>query len=468
MWKRKNNVKNEILKYFLLFAILIIGILWICQFLFLRFFYREQKIKDTKVIATEMKKQKENIHFKEIINSLALEKSVCIEIDDSDFASLYVSSYFGKGCITNSQISYSYKYDFIKEKNKQESTYFIKLSNTQEETIILALKLSDNQYAFINTSLEPVDDMIFLIRKELIVITIVLLILAYLIAYYISYRISKPIKEINEQAKHLAKGSYQTSSLENSKILEIEELSKTLDYVNKEVSKTEELRRDLMANVSHDLKTPLTTIKATAEIAKDLHKEDPKKQEEDMNTIVSEVDRLTILVNDILELSKMESIVEELNWEEFDLIEEIDNILKKYNVLKETEKYHFIFEHQEEKIMVQADKKKLEQVIYNLINNAIHYTGEDNKIMIKVTKKKEVLVEISDTGSGIEEKDIPYIWNKYYKDNKKHKRNIIGTGLGLNIVKKILEQHHFSYGVHSKLGEGSTFYFKIKEKRRNK
>lgn len=463
----KNNLKNEILKYFLLFSVLIIGILWIFQFLFLKYFYREQKINDTKIIAQVMKKEIGSEQFQDTINSLALDKSVCIEINDNNFDSLYVASYFGKGCITNYQITYQYKFDF-KNSNKKESTYFIKHPRFQSETIVYAIKLSENQYAFINTSLEPVEDLVFLIRKELIVITILLLFLAYILAYYISNHISKPIKEITEQAKKIGKGNYQDLTIKNSSISEIEELTKTLNYANQELSKTEELRRDLMANVSHDLKTPLTMIKATAEIAKDLHSEQKTKQEEDMSTIISEVDRLTNLVNDILELSKMESIVEKLEWEEFDLISLIETILKKYDVLKETEKYHFDFKHQEEELKVYADKKRLEQVIYNLINNAIHYTGDDNKVTIRITKKKNTLVEIIDTGSGISEEEIPYIWNKYYKDNKKHKRNIIGTGLGLNIVKKILEQHHFPYGVHSELGKGSTFYFEIKEKKNSK
>ena len=105
--------------------------------------------------------------------------------------------------------------------------------------------------------------------------------------------------------------------------------------------------------------------------------------------------------------------------------------------------------------------KKLSQVIYNLINNAINYTGEDNKVTIRITNKETILVEIIDTGKGIKKEDIPYIWDKYYKNKKKHKRNLIGTGLGLSIVKNILESHNFEYGVKSKKDEGSTFYFKI-------
>ena len=217
-----------------------------------------------------------------------------------------------------------------------------------------------------------------------------------------------------------------------------------------------------MANVSHDLKTPLTMIKAYAEMIVDLHSKDKKKQKEDVNTIVSETDRLTLLVNDILELSKTQSNIDTLEYSEFDLIELINNILNKYTYL-EKDNYKFIFNHNDDSIIIKADKTKLEQVIYNLINNAINYTGDDNTVTINVTNTNDILVEIIDSGKGIKDEDLPYIWDRYYKNKKKHKRNLVGTGLGLSIVKNILELHKFEYGVKTKLNEGSTFYFKVKK-----
>ena len=158
--------------------------------------------------------------------------------------------------------------------------------------------------------------------------------------------------------------------------------------------------------------------------------------------------------------------IEKLEIEEFDIISLIQGILKKYKYYQETENYQFIFEHDKENILIKADKQKLEQVIYNLINNAINYTGEDNKVIVKQTTNKDnVKIEVIDTGKGIKEEDIPYIWDRYYKNKKKHKRNLVGTGLGLSIVKNILELHHYPYGVKSKLNEGSTFYFEIPNKK---
>ena len=349
---------------------------------------------------------------------------------------------------------------------EEKKEYQLTSRNNDMTTIVYALKLNDERYAFVNASITPVSGITTLITKQLTVMTILALTLAFVLAYFISKHISNPIKEINDKAKDLAKGNFNINFDNDTKITEINDLSKTLNYAKDELSKTDEYRRDLMANVSHDLKTPLTMIKAYAEMSMDLHAKNSEKQKEDMNIIISESDRLTTLVNDILTLSVMQSHLDTLELTEFDLIELTKNILKKYKLYQETENYKFIFNHNVDKLIIKADHKKIEQVIYNLINNAINYTGEDNKVTININSdNKKTLVEIKDTGKGIKEEDIPYIWDKYYKNKKKHKRNLVGTGLGLSIVKNILELHKYEYGVKTKKNKGSTFYFIItKEK----
>ena len=203
-------------------------------------------------------------------------------------------------------------------------------------------------------------------------------------------------------------------------------------------------------------------IKAYAEMIRDISYKDQDKMNEHLSIIVDETDRLTVLVNDILDLSRMQSNADSLSIEKFDLADDIKTIVNRYQIIKETEKY-IINLDMPNSIMIKADKKKLNQVIYNLINNAINYTGDDKTVTVRVTKhKKYYLVEISDTGKGIKESEIPYIWNKYYKNDKNHQRNVVSTGLGLSIVKEILELHDYEYGVKSVLKKGTTFYFKIK------
>ena len=203
-------------------------------------------------------------------------------------------------------------------------------------------------------------------------------------------------------------------------------------------------------------------IKAYAEMIKDISYKDKDKMNEHLDIIMEESDRLTNLVNDVLELSKVQNNAYMYNYEEYDLVKEIKKIIKRYSVIKETESYNFILELPR-KAIIKADKEKINQVIYNLLNNAINYTGKDKVVKIRVVKEeKDYLVEIIDTGKGIKKEELPYIWDKYYKNDKNHQRNVVSTGLGLSIVKQILEQHDYEFGVKSTLKKGSCFYFKIK------
>ena len=149
----------------------------------------------------------------------------------------------------------------------------------------------------------------------------------------------------------------------------------------------------------------------------------------------------------------------ELSLEQFDLTLLIKQILESFTIYQE--KGYDISFKTEEHFFITADKKSMERVIYNLIINAINYTGDDKKVMIKLTKKnKKLTFSITDTGIGISEKDKKLVWNKYFRINKKHHREDLGTGLGLSIVKEILEEHHFIYGIDSKIKKGTTFYFR--------
>ena len=459
MLKKKNSLNLQILSYFLIFSILLLGFLWLFQVTFLDSFYKLEKSKEIKYVAEKIKKNQKSDNLQEVIDNLSFENEVCIEITDKE-EYLYQTQFFGKGCIREGRDKTKYIQMFI-DSELNEEQFLIENRMFNSETLFHAIKLDDNKYAFINTSIEPIDSTAKIIQKQLVIVTIIVLLLSIILSFYISKHLSKPIIKINNQAKNLSKGNFDIEFDDSSNIEEISELAKTLNYTKNELAKTEELRRDLMANVSHDLKTPLTMIKAYAEMSTDIHANNKEKQQEDMQTIINEVDRLTILVTDILDLSRMQSNIDTLNIEEFDLVSLVEDILKRYSLLQETENYKFIFKHNKKKILINADKKKIEQVLYNLINNAINYTGEDNTVTINIEDKDYIKVEIIDTGKGINEEDLPYIWDRYYKNKKKHKRNLVGTGLGLSIVKNILEAHKYEYGVKTKKDHGTTFYFII-------
>ena len=182
---------------------------------------------------------------------------------------------------------------------------------------------------------------------------------------------------------------------------------------------------------------------------------------ENVQVIIDETERLTELVNDVLDLSKIKAGTRKPEFEVFDLTETVGAVLQRYEKFKEKEQYTIIFE-KIDGISVMADRTMILQVVYNLVNNALNYTGEDKTVVIRQTVSNgRVRVSVTDSGMGISDADLPYIWDRYYKVDKVHKRAVVGTGLGLAIVKSILEAHGAVYGVESQIDQGSTFYFEL-------
>ena len=448
-----NSLKSHIWLYLIVFTLIMVLFLWLFQVIFINKYYELSKADQIKHTTLEIIKNYDEDSL--YLDKISYEDNVCIEIVKNRMT-IYSSNESNRGCLIS---NYQYKNDFYNS-DVNEKTYKLINPLYDTKTLIYAKKYNDDVVIFVNASLEPLDNTISILSNQLVIVTIIVSLLAFIIGYFISKRISKPIEKMNENALKLANGNYDFKFDNNSKISEIDELANTLNYAKNELEHTDELRRDLLANVSHDLKTPLTMIKGYAEMIRDLNYNNEEKRNANLNVIIEETERLNILVEDILTLSKIQANKDTLNKEEFDLVLLINNIIKRYSIYKETEGYIFEVNTPNE-VIVKADKKKIEQVIYNLINNAINYTGDDNKIIINVIKDKKIRVEIKDTGKGIKEEDLPHIWEKYYHSKKKHKRNVIGTGIGLSIVKTILESHKFKYGVESKINKGTTFYFEI-------
>lgn len=457
-----NDINTKIWAYLVLFSFLILIFLWVFQVMFLSSYYEWRTTKNMKQIVNKLsnsyKQTNSDEDFYKVLEEFSFENGICIELSNGIENIAYTNNFNRNECIRDGSSS-KYKEEFINS-NKTNQKYTMINPQFENKTLMYGIKLDNSLYVFVSTSLVPINSTISILKSQFIYVTIIVLILSLIISYFISKKLSKPIEDITKSAKELAKGNYNTDFNTKTDIIEIKELTNTLNTTRKELARTNELRRDLMANVSHDLKTPLTMIKAYAEMVKDITYKDKAKRDANLNTIIDEVDRLNALVNDILSLSVMESKMLVLNKEEFNLTELIKTIIKRYEIFSTTLEYKFIINAKDE-IMVNADKQKLEQVIYNLINNAINYTGDDKTIYINVIKKDNIRVEIKDTGKGIKEDEINLIWDKYYKSKKNHQRNTVGTGLGLAIVKQILELHNFKYGVSSKENKGTTFYFEI-------
>jgi len=459
---KKNSLKAKVWFYLASFSFIILGGIWFLQILSLDIYYEWNKASEIKVIARKVSNAYKTGDYSDVLDTLAYKEDICIEILENNNLS-YSTDSISRGCLINSSSEVKeYKLNFMLS-NKPTITYRVVNPKFENKTLVYGLRVDDGVYAFISTSLEPINSTVSVLKSQLIFIIVIVLIVAFLIAYTISKKISMPIEKITQISREMSKGNYDIVFETGTDIQEINALESTLNSAAFELSKTEAVRRELLANVSHDLKTPLTIMKANAEMVRDLTHNNKDKRDKNLGTIIEEVDRLNLLVEDILDLTKMQSHQEKLNIEEFNLNEMIKVIIERFSVLCERDGYKINYEGFD--CVVSADKKKLEQVIYNLINNAINYTGENKNVYVKLSKfRGGVRVEVKDTGKGIDKEDIPYIWDKYYKVDKKYKRVTYGTGLGLSIVKNILILHDFKYGVNSEKNKGTSFYFDIHKK----
>jgi signal transduction histidine kinase len=280
-------------------------------------------------------------------------------------------------------------------------------------------------------------------------------------SFYISRMVTKPLTDITNSAAALARGQYGVV-FGGGRYSEISKLADTLTYTSEELAKADNMQKDLIANVSHDLRTPLTMVKSYAEMIRDISGGDPARRNEHLQVIIDEADRLSLLVSDLLELSKLQSGRQSLAIAAFSLRETVENLLSSYSLLTEKEGFTIDFKASG-RCVITGDEGKVKQVLSNLINNAIKFSGDSKLVEISLTEKGgAVRCCVADHGVGIPKKDLKNIWRRYYKASGHYLRSGEGTGLGLSIVKEILDLHGARFGVDSEAGRGSSFWFEIK------
>ncbi len=338
------------------------------------------------------------------------------------------------------------------------------ISDVSDQEMVLYGRMIEgdlaNYYLFINSPVEPIESYIELFTGQYYIIAFVVFIAAIGTSFFLSKRITYPIVKIKNEASKLTNGDYDVD-FDIDSYSEINDLANTLAKTGKVMETTDELRQDLIANISHDIKTPLTMIKAYSEMIRDISGDDKTKRDKHLNVIIEEADYLDRLVDDMRDVSKLQAGQQTLNRTNFDMKETIERIIEHYRggILKDMS---ISVDTDLVSSVVWADETAISRVISNFLSNAIKYSFADSKIMVRMIDSEDRLrIEVIDDGKGISESELPYIWTRYYKIDKGFSRNINSTGLGLAIAKAILEAHGAKYGVISKVNVGSTFWFEL-------
>jgi signal transduction histidine kinase len=328
----------------------------------------------------------------------------------------------------------------------------------------IAFKAADgNDYVALATiPLAPIDEMIGIMNKVLALAAAVLLLLSGILAFFMSRNLTRPVNKLTAAAEDIEKGNLDSRVIVRSSD-ELGALGRTFNKMAERLQKTERLRKEIIENVSHELRTPLSIIKGYAETIRDVTGDNKTKRDGQLDIISQESDRLGVLVEDILDYSQIQSGLMELDVTAFDISEMIRDIIRKYEVVLGESGMKIIFSGATS-AAVKGDRVRIEQVLQNLIKNAINYSPEGKDIEIQVVDlDSRARVKVSDQGVGIPEEELEFIWDRYYRTKGIKKRKIYGSGLGLSIVKSILDAHGAAYSVESREGSGTTFWFELEK-----
>lgn len=465
-----HNIRYRTWIYFTGLTLGILAMMWFFQIVLLSATFQDMKVTQIRSVADRVENGIRTDRFNLQIEIEAVRNQACGLVYNDDGVLLYQVDSLGLGCVLNerelaSAAKIAEYIDVIKSDLNGEMVLTVENNVINQSMILYGREIiSDfgNFYIFLNTPLDPIDSTITIITNQFIYVTLIVFGVATVLAFYMAKRMANPIVRMNKSALDLAKGHYDVH-FEPSEFEEITELATTLNHTSSELKKMDELRRDLIANVSHDIKTPLTMIKAYAEMIRDLSGDKKAKRDEHLGVILDEVTHLDALVKDMTQLTQLQSNVLTMHQEPFDLVALTYKVVHLMEGLIDEQGIEIEFFVPEE-VDVIGDRLKIQQVLYNFLSNAIKFVGDDKKLVIQILLDDDTArFEISDHGIGIQPEELQYIWDRYYKIDKHHARNPGGTGLGLSIASAILKAHDTDFGVESTLGEGSTFWFTLKQ-----
>ena len=287
--------------------------------------------------------------------------------------------------------------------------------------------------------------------------------LATLIAvYFLSERIIGPLKDMSRAAKSYAAGNFDIRIPVRGDD-EVAELASAFNQMATGLESLESMRSSFLANVSHDLKTPMTTISGfiDAIISGAIP---PENQTEYLERIKSEVHRLSRLVRQLLDLSRIQAGDRKFTFEQFDICEVARQIVLSFEQKIDEKKLDVEFNCEEDRMKVIADKDAIHQILYNICDNAVKFSREGGKYKIDITSRdKKVHVSVYNEGEGIPKEDLPFVFERFYKTDKSRGLDKTGVGLGLYISKTIIDAHGETISVQSEKGEYCRFEFTLKQ-----
>ncbi|MGB9680274.1 MAG: HAMP domain-containing sensor histidine kinase [Thermoanaerobacteraceae bacterium] len=440
------GIQKKLFTSYITIAGLILSLFWLTQVVFISNIYSYYKINQLKNYSEKIVDALNNNDESLISELIDKSNARVIAVSGSDI--IISSGGRGKGTgIPESLINSGKDLKVVKYEHPFLHIEYLSILrpfiyNGKASTLIMSIPIS------------TISDTVSLFKEVFWVIFAVTIAITIATSIYMSKKFTKPIEKLKNIAKQISSGNLNVK-INNVSDDELGDLANSMNLMAKQLSINDKLQKDLIANITHDLKTPLGLLRGYSEMLLDYYGNDKDKREKYLNIMIKETERMSKLVDGVLQLSKLQSGVIKTYMETFNLKTLVSEILDIFEIQIQEKNIQIILK--DLKFNVKADREMIKRVLINIINNSINSIEKDGKIEIEaIQNQKEVLIKISDTGHGIPKKDLPNIFNKYYKGNKS------GTGLGLAIVKEILNLHESKYGFESTEGVGTTFHFTLK------
>ena len=468
------KIRSKIWIYMLLLVLTILLVVWLLQVTFLQQFYEHYKATDVKRIQAEMVQQfNKTDNVKEAYRSImdmAQENEMYVAIYNDKCQPIMNPFMFSDLDIHNMRMIAPMLRDYqkiledaVEEIERTRSgnyVYYGEESRSDESYVAVVSKIiaaDGKYYIFSRAPLAPVKATTDIVKRNYLMVLIIGFLVSTLMAFILAEYVSRPIHALSKGAKAVAGGKldYEIPEI-TGEDTEIGVLIQDFNHMTKELSKVDQLKKDLIANVSHELRTPLTMIKGYAETIRDITGDKPEKREQQLDIIIDETDRLTELISAILDLSQLQAGKAKLEMETINFSETANKVFRGYEYF--ADKGYKITSDIAENVMITCDGNRLEQVLHNLIDNAINHSGDEKTVHVSLTGGTEPKFSVINSGEPISEEEIKYIWERFYHTDKDGKRRTTGTGIGLSIVREILEIHGFAYGVTSN-ESGTEFWF---------
>ena len=470
--RKKISIRAKIFFAFLGIIAIALALLWLCQVVIFDVVYNNVRIGEIETTARYVLRHTDKTDFYSQLDYAVTKNNLCAVVL-SPQGEVTLSCENSNACLLHNlslserkqlidiakdsqKVTFGLSYDPVSE--EYEATELTASRFTKADNVFYLSKFNHNGkelYLMLDGVISPVGTVTKTSASFLILLSLLLLPIAVILAHSLSKKIAHPITQISKQAKGLSSGNYTEVT---SSTREISELNSTLTQAARDLKQVEHVRHELIANISHDLRTPLTLMGGYLEMMRDFPEE---ITEENLQTVIDETNRLSSLVSDILDISRLENGITSPEPTVFSLTESVSETVARYREFIRRDGYVITWEANES-VNVLADRTQILQVITNLLNNAMTYTGDDKAITLRQSVSNgRVRIEVSDTGAGIPPEKLPLIWERYYQIDHTHKRAAKGSGLGLSIVRTIISEHGGSYGAESIPGKGSTFWFEL-------